>query len=128
MSVREWLAMTVPTGVDEYFASLPAEQRAALQRLREAIHAAAPEATETISYAMPAFRAHGRILVYYAAFRDHYSLFPASGTVIDAHRDELGSQVASKGTIQFRYDRPLPLALVETIVAERLAENAARAR
>lgn len=118
--------MAAPTSVDAYFASLPEPARAALQHLREAIRAAAPGASETISYAMPAFRAHGRILVYYAAFRDHYSLFPAGGAVIEAHRDALGSLVTGKGTIQFRYDQPLPVALVQTIVEERLAENAAR--
>jgi uncharacterized protein YdhG (YjbR/CyaY superfamily) len=67
--------MAAPTSVEEYLAALPEEPRAALEKLRKAIKAAAPEATETISYQMPAFKAHGRFVVWYAAFKDHYSLF-----------------------------------------------------
>ena len=70
-------------------AALPEESRAALERLREMIKAAAPEATEAISYQMPAFKDHGRSLVAYAAFKDHCSLFPMSKAVIEARREEL---------------------------------------
>ncbi len=75
---------------------------------------------------MPAFRAHGRILVYYAAFKDHCSLFPASGTVRDARGQELAPYFTGKGTIRFRAHEPLPVALVRKVVKVRLAENAAR--
>jgi len=120
--------MTAPTGVDDYMATLPERSRAALETLRATIRAAAPEATEAISYAMPAFRSHGRVLVYYAAFKGHCSLFPASGAVIAAYVEELKGYHTSRGTIQFPLGQPLPTALVESIVRARLEENAARSR
>ena len=99
-----------------------------MEKLRKTIKAAAPEATETISYQMPAFKDHGRILVYYAAFKDHYSLFAASGEAIDALGEELTPYVTGKGTIRFELDEPLPTALVKRIVEARLEENARRRR
>jgi uncharacterized protein YdhG (YjbR/CyaY superfamily) len=114
--------------VDAYLAALPDDRRAALERLRETIRAAAPEAVETISYDMPAFRAHGRILVYYAAFRDHFSLFPAGGAVLDALGPEVARFRSGKGTLRFAWDEPLPVALLTKIVQARLAENAGRRR
>jgi uncharacterized protein YdhG (YjbR/CyaY superfamily) len=96
--------------------------------LRRTIRDAAPDATETISYGMPAFRDGRRILVYYAAFAGHYSLFPGSKASIEAMGAELAPYVAGKGTLRFRYDQPLPAELVTRVVTARLAENAARAR
>ena len=121
--------MDAPATVEEYFAALPDGPRATLEALRRTITAAAPDATECISYGMPAFRDHGRILVYYAAFAKHYSLFPGSGTSIEALGDEAAAHATGKGTLQFRYEEPLPTDLVARIVATRLAENAvARAK
>jgi uncharacterized protein YdhG (YjbR/CyaY superfamily) len=120
--------MGEPTSVEAYLAALPAGSRAALENLRTTIGAAAPEATEAISYQMPAFRIHGRILVYYAAFQDHCSLFPASMKVIADHAVELAGYDVSKGTIRFRADKPLPDALVTRIVKARIEENAVRRR
>jgi uncharacterized protein YdhG (YjbR/CyaY superfamily) len=120
--------MTAPTTVDDYMAALPDASRTAMEKLRTTIKAAAPEATETISYRMPAFKDHGRILVYYAAFKDHYSVFPASEAVLEALGTELKSHITGKGTIRFDTDRPLPTALVKKIVKVRLEENAARRR
>jgi len=120
--------MAAPTSVEDYLTALPWESRAALEKLRKTIKAAAPEATETISYQMPAFRDHGRLLLYYAAFKDHCSLFPASTAVIEAFRDELAPYYTSKGTIRFHPEKPLPAALVKKIVKARLEENAARGR
>ncbi|MGZ8630901.1 MAG: iron chaperone [Actinomycetota bacterium] len=117
--------MAVPTSVEEYLAGIPDGSRAALEELRETIKAAAPEATETISYQMPAFKDHGRFLVSYAAYKDHCSLFPASDAVRDACGDELQPYFSGKGTIRFEADKPLPAALVEKIVKVRLEENAA---
>ncbi len=114
--------MEKPKSVETYFESLPEEQRAALQKLRESIAAAAPEAEEGITYGMPGFLLGGRGLVGYMAFTDHYSFFPMSPAAIDAHRDELGSRVTGKGTISFEYGRPLPTALVKKVVRTRLAE------
>ena len=118
--------MAAPTSVEDYLAALPDERRAVVEELRQTIRAAAPEATETIAYLMPAFRSHGQFLVSYAAFKNHYSLFPASGAVIEAVGEELTPYLAGKGTIRFRADKPLPVATVTKIVKVRLAENAAR--
>ncbi len=115
-------------GVETYLAALPEARRTRLQALRDAIRAAAPGATEGISYQMPAFRTHGRILVYYAAFKDHYSLFPASMSVLGTLADEVAPYHNGKGTLRFAWDEPVPEALVTRIVLARVAENAARPR
>ncbi len=115
--------MKKATSVDEYLAGVPEPARTTLQRMREMIRAAAPpEATEGISYAMPALKYKGS-LVYYAAFKDHCSLFPASGAVIAQFKKELKGYHTSKGTIQFPLDKPLPAALVKKIVKARVAER-----
>ena len=120
--------MAVPTSVEDYLATLPGEQRAALEKLRKTIRAAAPEATETISYQMPAFKQDGRFLVSYAAFKDHCSLYPASDAVMEALGDDLEPYFSGKGTLRFQTDSPIPAQLVEKIVELRLEENAARSR
>jgi uncharacterized protein YdhG (YjbR/CyaY superfamily) len=117
-----------PASVEAYLASVPPEQRAALEALRAAIRAAAPDATEGISYSMAAFKWDGKGLVCYAAFKDHYSLFPMSKQVIADRLDELGARATGKGTIRFAYDERLPVALVKRIVKARLAEVEARKR
>ncbi len=116
------------TSVEAYMATLPADSRAALEKLRKTIRAAAPEATEAISYQMPAFKQDGRSLVSYAAFKDHCSFFPMSMKVIADNMGELKLYVSGKGTIRFETDTPLPAALVKKIVKARLAEIAARKR
>ena len=121
--------MASPTSVDDYLASLPEERRAAVEQLRETIRAVAPEATETIAYDMPAFRSHGgQFLVSFAAYKAHYSLFPASGAVVEALGDEVKTYLAGKGTIRFPANKAIPVATVRKIVKVRLAENAARDR
>ena len=120
--------MAAPTSVEEYMAGVPEEYRAALEKLRETIKAVAPEATETISYQMPAFKDHGRLLVSYAAFKDHYSLFPMSGDVIAAIGDELKPYASGRGTIRFDPSKPLPVALVKKVVKVRLQEIESRPR
>jgi uncharacterized protein YdhG (YjbR/CyaY superfamily) len=118
-----------PATVEEYLATLPEDRRAVVNQLRETIKAAAPEATETIAYSMPAFRSHGgQFLVSFAAYKAHYSLFPASGAVVDALGGELAPYLSGKGTIQFPAKAPLPLATVSKVVRIRLAENAAHDR
>ena len=114
------------SAVDDYLAQLPPDQRAALEHLRTRIRAAAPDATEAISYGMPAFKQDGRGLVGYAAFKNHCSLFPMSSAVIAEHAEALEAFATSKGTIRFTPDRPLPDALIARIVRARLAELAAR--
>ena len=114
--------MTSDPDVAAYLARLPPAQRVVLDHLRATIAAAAPEAAEVISYRMPAFKWHGRRLVYYAAFGDHFSLFPASYAVMERLADELGPYVSGKATLQFTAERPLPDRLVTRIVELRLAE------
>ena len=121
--------MAEPTTVDEYLATLPPERRAAMAQLRGVVTAAAPDATESLAYRMPALRSHGeQFLVSYDAYKNHYSLFPASDAVIEGLGDELRPYLAGKGTIRFPADRPIPLDLVRRIVEIRVSENAARRR
>ena len=114
--------MADPT-VDEYLAALPADRRGPMAQLRATIRAAAPDATEVITYKMPGFKRNGRFLVSYDAFKQHYSLFPSSDPIIDALGDRVRPYVAGKGTLRFPADQPLPLDLITEIVKIRVAEN-----
>lgn len=108
--------------IDAYLATLSPDKRAALQALRETIAAAAPEAVETISYGMPAFRYRGRALVSYLAAKAHCSFFPMSSEILDAHRADLQGFSMSKGTVRFTPDHRLPGDLVRRIVHARMAK------
>ena len=116
------MPMEKPTSVAAYLASLPEEQHRSLQKLREVIGAAAPDADEGITYGMPGFLMRGKGFVGYMAFQDHYSFFPMSPAAIDAHREELGDHVTGKGTISFDYGERLPVTLIKKVVKTRLAE------
>jgi uncharacterized protein YdhG (YjbR/CyaY superfamily) len=107
--------------VSAYLRAVPRAPRAALQKVRKTIKAAAPEATEVISYGIPIFKHHG-MLVGYAAFKDHCSLF-MSTAITKALKKELASYDTSKGTIRFTADKPLPAALVRKLVKARIAQN-----
>jgi len=110
----------VPKDVEEYVASVPEPVRSTFNRLRAAIRFAVPaEATEVISYRIPAFK-HKRVLVWFAAFSNHCSLFPTAA-VIEAFKDELKGFSTSKGTIHFPTDKPLPTALIKRLVKARVA-------
>ncbi len=111
--------------IDEYLAGVPDDKRAALERLREQIHAAAPDATEAISYGMPAFKLDGRWFVGFGATKDHCSFY-AGKAPIEAHADALRSYRLQKGTITFPVDNPLPADLVTKLVELRIAEYRAR--
>jgi uncharacterized protein YdhG (YjbR/CyaY superfamily) len=115
---------TSPQTIDEYLAPLSAEKRAALEKLRRAIRAAAPRAEECISYQIPGFRLGGRLLVSFGAAANHCAFYPGAHPV-EAHKDELKAYSTSKGTIRFRADSPLPATLVRKLVKTRIAENAA---
>jgi uncharacterized protein YdhG (YjbR/CyaY superfamily) len=116
-----------PKSIDEYLAGVPEPARNTLRRIRTSIRSAAPpEATETISYGMPAFK-HNGILVWFAAFSNHCSLFPTAA-VIEALKNELKGFRVSKGTIQFPTDKPLPAALVKKIVKLRVTQIECRKR
>jgi len=113
-----------PPTVDDYLATLPADRRAGVEGLRATARAAAPDAIETIAYSMPALRSRdGQFLVSYAAYKKHYSLFPASGAVVAVLGDELAPSLSGKGTIQFPANRPIPLDLVRRVVEIRVGEN-----
>ncbi len=114
--------------VDSYLASLPPDVRTGLQKLREAIRAAAPTAEEGFSYGLPAFKLDGRPLVCYAASKNHSSFYPMSAAVMQAHLPELKAYEASKGTIRFAPNKPPPATLVKKVVKTRIAELQARKR
>ena len=109
--------------VDEYLAGIPEPACATLKHLRAVIRAVVPaETTEVISYGIPMFKYNG-MLVGYAAFKNHCSLFPTGSGVLDQFEKELRGYRTSKGTIQFPPDRALPDALVKKIVKARVKEN-----
>jgi uncharacterized protein YdhG (YjbR/CyaY superfamily) len=111
-----------PKSLEEYLASVPAPAHGALKQMRAAIRSAVPaEAVEIISYGIPAFK-HKRVLVWYAAFSKHCSLFPTAA-VIETFKEELKGFVISKGTIQFPTDKPLPTALIKRLVKARVKQD-----
>ena len=120
--------MSAPKDVAAYLGALSKEQRAALEKLRKIIKSASPSAEEVISYGMPAFRSGGRMLVYYAAWKNHCSLYGASGTFLNKYKGELKGYKTSKGTIQFPIGEPLPVALVKKLVKARMVENEKKAK
>jgi len=114
-----------PKTIDQYLATLSDDKRAALQRLRKTIKAAAPKAEECISYQLPAFRQDG-MLVGFGATASHCAFYLMSGSTVEAHKKELEKYHTSKGTIRFPADKPLPVALVRKLVKARIEENERR--
>lgn len=111
-----------PKGVEDYLERVPEASRGCFGKLRAAIRSAVPPgATETISYGIPAIKDKG-VLVWFAAFAKHCSLFPTAA-VIEAFKDELKGFTLSKGTIQFPIDKPLPTALIKKLVKARVAQQ-----
>lgn len=108
--------------IDAYLGALPENQRRALQRVRQAVRAAAPDAEEAFVYGVPGFRLDGKSLVCYAGFKHHCGFYPMSQDVISAHASEFGRHEISKGTIRFEADRPLSASLVKKLVKARTAE------
>ncbi len=115
------------TDIDSYLAPVPVDQRRALERLRGTIKAAAPEAEEGISYGIPVFKQNGP-LVFFAAFRNHLSLFVPGKALLKTFREELKPFKNSGATIHFSPENPLPASLVKKIVKARIADNEERAR
>jgi uncharacterized protein YdhG (YjbR/CyaY superfamily) len=114
------------TTIDEYIAGFPAEVQAILQQVRAAVKAAAPQASEKISYAMPTFFLEGN-LVYFAAFKNHIGFYPAPQG-IEAFAEELARYKGAKGSVQFPIDQPMPLELIGRIVKFRMEGNLAKAQ
>ena len=115
-----------PRTIDEYLARAKPEQRAVLEKLRKTIHAVAPKAEESISYGLAGFKLNGRPLVYFGAWANHCAFYPASSALAKTFPDQLKGFEASKGTIRFTPDKPLPVALVKKFVRARIAENGVR--
>jgi uncharacterized protein YdhG (YjbR/CyaY superfamily) len=114
---------TTAKNTDEYLARVPEPARSTLNKLRAMIRAAAPpEATEAISYGMPAFKYKGS-LVWFAAFANHCSFFPGTSSLLPSFKKELKNFEISKGTIRFPVDKPLPATLVKKLVKARVAQK-----
>ena len=107
--------------VDEYIGAFPPETQTVLRELRALIKELAPEATETISYAIPTFDLNGKHLCHFAAFKSHLSFFP-TGSGADAFADELKAYKGGRGTVQFPYGKPLPADLIRRMVAYRVEQ------
>ena len=110
--------------IDDYLAGVKAaDQRAALEKLRQTIRAVAPQAEECISYGLAAFRLNGRPLVAFGAWANHCSFYPMSAATLRNFQAQLKPFETSKGTIRFTTDKPLPVALVRKLVKARISET-----
>jgi uncharacterized protein YdhG (YjbR/CyaY superfamily) len=115
-----------PKDIDAYIAAFPPDIQAILQQIRQTIKAAAPDATEKISYQIPTFYLKGN-LVHFAAFKDHFAFFPTSSGV-EKFKDELTAYELSRGTIRFPLGKPIPFDLITRITKFRVVENLERAK
>ena len=111
-----------PKTVADYIAAAPKEQRTTLEKLRKTIKAAAPKATEGLSYGIVGFKQDGKNVAYFGSWKTHIALYGIGGSVIAAHKAELKPYVQSKGTIQFPAEEPIPYGLVTKLVRARVAE------
>jgi len=111
----------VPQSVDDYIAAQPEAVRPKLEQVRAAIRKAVPDAVEVIGYAMPGYKLHGRPMLYFAGFKQHYSLFAASGSFFGQMQDELKGYELRKGTIHFPLEKPVPVKLITRIAKLRAA-------
>jgi uncharacterized protein YdhG (YjbR/CyaY superfamily) len=114
--------------VDQYMASQPDAVRGILERVRTAIRKAVPKAEEVISYNIPAYKVQGKTVIYFAGWKQHYSLYPVTSGVVAAFGKELGSHVVGKGTIRFPLSEPVPAKLIAGIAKLRAQEAAAGTR
>jgi uncharacterized protein YdhG (YjbR/CyaY superfamily) len=112
--------------IDDYLAKVDEPKRSTLQQLRETILSIAPEAEEVISYGMPAFRLQGKVIAGFAAFKNHLSYLPHSGSVLGELADDLAGYERSDGSLRFPVDRPLPRPLVEKLIAVRRRQTRQR--
>jgi uncharacterized protein YdhG (YjbR/CyaY superfamily) len=114
--------------VDEYIASHPEGVRATLQRVRSTIRKALPGAEEAISYQIPTYRLHGGYVVYFAGWKQHYSIYPVTGRLVAAFKDDLAPYEVDKSTIRFPLSEPVPVRLIARISKFLAKEAAERAR
>jgi uncharacterized protein YdhG (YjbR/CyaY superfamily) len=112
--------------VDEYISAQPQAAQVALKLVRRTLRKALPEAEEVISYKIPAYRLHGGIVLYFAGWKQHYSLYPAGERMVEAFKDQLALYKVSKGTIRFPLSEAVPVKLIERIAKFRAEEAAPR--
>jgi uncharacterized protein YdhG (YjbR/CyaY superfamily) len=122
------MAKTSFTSVDDYLASQPEAVRAVLQRVRSTIRKAVPAAEEVISYQIPAYKLRGGTVIYFAGWKAHYSLYPATGGVAAVFKKELSRYAVSKGTIRFPLSEAVPVGLIARIAKLRAKETVERAK
>ena len=122
------MAKTDFKSVDEYIATHPPDVQAILQRVRSTIRKAVPKAEEAISYQIPTFKLHGRYVVYFAGWKQHYSLYPASRPLVAAFKDDLAPYEVNKGTIRFPLSQAVPVKLIAGIAKFLAKEADARAK
>jgi uncharacterized protein YdhG (YjbR/CyaY superfamily) len=122
------MAKTDFKSVDEYIATHPEDVQAVLHRVRRTIRKAVPGAEEVISYQIPAYKLHGGAVIYFAGWKQHYSIYPATDRVVEAFKDDLAPYKVSKGTIRFPLSQPVPVKLIERIAKVRAKETAEHAR
>ena len=127
------MARSTFQSVDAYIADQPDAAQPVLQRVRGIIRKALPRAEETISYGVPTYKEHGTYVVYFAGFKQHYSLFPVTDPIAAAYEGDLTPYKVSKGTLRFSYSEPVPVKLIQGVVkvlagaaAERAAAKQAR--
>jgi uncharacterized protein YdhG (YjbR/CyaY superfamily) len=120
------MAKTDFKSVDHYLASQPEAVQGVLERVRSCIRKAVPGAQEVISYQIPAYKLHGRIVLYFAGWKEHYSIYPATAPLVAALKDELAPHLFSKGTIRFSLSQRVPLGLIGRIAKFRAKEVAAK--
>jgi uncharacterized protein YdhG (YjbR/CyaY superfamily) len=118
------MAKTDFKSVDEYIATRPQDVQAILQSVRKAIRKGVPSAEETISYQIPTYKLHGNRVLYFAGWKQHFSLYPATDQVVEAFKDELAPYTINKGTIRFPLSEPVPVKLIERIARFRAKEAA----
>ena len=121
------MSKTAVKSVNEYIASQPAAARRALRRVRSVIRKAVPAADESISYQIPAYKLNGRPVIYFAGWREHYSIYPSNRRLVSAFKRELAPYKISKGTIRFPLSERVPVTLIEAIVKFRAKEVAEQA-
>jgi uncharacterized protein YdhG (YjbR/CyaY superfamily) len=122
------MAKTDFKSVDEYITTHPDEVQAILQRVRRTIRKAVPGAEEVISYQIPTYKLHGRYVMYFAGWKEHYSLYPASAHLVEAFKDDLAPYKVNKGTIRLPLSQPVPVKLIDRIAKFLAKEAAERAR
>jgi len=118
---------TALTTVNEYIAAQPDHTRRVLRHVRRLVRAAMPGAEEVISYRIPAYKVQGRIALFFAGWKRHYSLYPVSRRLLSVFKDDLARYIVSKGTIRFPLDEPVPSKLIAAIARLRAAEVGRRA-